>query len=73
MAQSIPVGSWPDFDTAAAFGGNVLRTAADRAGAIVTEWAAVPRDDGLWMVEGCWHFPEQNYASEGDYVSIGGR
>jgi hypothetical protein len=32
MGQSIPVGPWPDFETAQAFGGNALRAAADASG-----------------------------------------
>jgi hypothetical protein len=55
LGQSIPVGPWPDFETAEAFGGNAIKAAADKSGEVVTECAAVRRDDGLWMAEGFCH------------------
>lgn len=70
MGQSIPVGPWPDFETAYAFGGNAIKAAADRNGEIVSEWAAIPRADGLWKVEGFCH-PRHNLAREGTYLVAG--
>ena len=70
MGQSIPVGPWPDFETAQAFGGNALRAAADASGNVVSEWAATQRADGLWQAEGYLH-PVRNVACEGSYVIAG--
>lgn len=71
MAQKIPVGPWPDFETACAFGGNVLRAAAEANGDKVTEWGALRRSDGLWAVEGFCHAEEQAVAREGNYILVG--
>jgi hypothetical protein len=70
MGQSIPIGPWPDFETAEAFGGNAIKAAADRNGEIVTEWAAVRRDDGLWMAEGFCH-PLDDLGREGTFIVAG--
>lgn len=70
MGQCIPVGPWPDFDTAHAFGGNALRAAADKSGKIITEWAATRRPDGLWQAEAFFH-PARDFACEGTYVIAG--
>jgi hypothetical protein len=70
MGQSIPVGPWPDFETAEAFGGNALRAAADKSGKIVTEWAVLRRPDGLWQVEGYFH-QRHDLAQEGTYIITG--
>jgi len=70
MGQSVPIGPWPDFATAEAFGGNALKTAADQAGEMVTEWAVVHRPDGLWQAEGFLH-PRHALAQEGTYVVTG--
>jgi len=70
MGQSIPIGPWPDFETAEAFGGNAIKAAADRNGEIVTEWAAVRRDDGLWMAEGFCH-PLDDLGREGTFIIAG--
>jgi len=71
MGQSIPVGPWPDFETAEAFGGNAIKAAADEKGEIVTEWAAVLREDGLWMAEG-FSYPSHNLSGEGTFIIAGG-
>lgn len=71
MGQSIPVGPWPDFETAQAFGGNALRAAAWKSGEVVTEWAAVRRPDGLWHAEGYCH-PVHDLNHEGTYLTTGG-
>jgi len=68
MGQSIPVGPWPDFETAQAFGGNALRAAADKDGVVITEWAAIKRADGLWQAEAFFH-PLHELAREGTYVT----
>lgn len=71
MGQSIPIGPWPDFETAEAFGGNAIKAAAERSGEIVTEWAVICRDDGLWMAEGFCH-PRHDLAREGNFIVVGG-
>jgi len=69
LGQSIPVGPWPDFETADAFGGNAIKAAADKSGEVVTEWAAVRRDDGLWMAEGFCH-PRNDLGARGPSSSL---
>ena len=70
MGQSIPIGPWPDFETAEAFGGNAIRAAADRSGEVASEWAVVRREDGLWMAEGFCH-PRRDLAREGTFIVAG--
>ena len=70
MGQSIPIGPWPDFETAEAFGGNAIRAAADRSGEIISEWAVVRREDGLWMAEAFGH-PKWDLAREGTFIVAG--
>jgi len=70
MGQSIPVGPWPDFETAQAFGGNALKAAAQNSGEVISEWAAVCQPDGLWHVEGYRH-PRHALRQEGIYVITG--
>jgi len=72
MGQSIPVGPWLDIETAQAFGGNALRSAADASGTVVTEWAATQREDGLWQAEGYLH-AAGNLSCEGTYLVAGAR
>jgi len=72
MGQSIPIGPWPDFETAEAFGGHALKAAADRCGEVVTEWAVVQRADGLWRCEGFRHQLHDLHV-EGTYIVAGER
>ena len=72
MGQSIPIGPWPDFETAEAFGGHALKAAADRCGEVVTEWAVVQRADGLWRAEGFRHRLHDLHL-EGTYIVAGER
>lgn len=70
MGQSIPIGPWPDFETAEAFGGSALKAVADQHGQVITEWAVVQRPDGLWKAEGfCHHLRDLD--REGTYVIAG--
>ena len=71
MGQSIPIGPWPDFETAEAFGGNAIKAAADQSGEVVSEWAVVRRADGLWKAEGFCH-PRRNLTGAGTYIVAGG-
>ena len=66
MGQSIPVGPWPDFETACAFGGNALKAAAESSREVITEWAVICRPDGLWHAEGFSH-PPHDPARKGTY------
>lgn len=70
MGQSIPIGPWPDFETAQAFGGQALKVEADENGEVVSEWAALRRSDGLWQVEGYCH-RRSELSREGRYIVAG--